>query len=119
MPAFSREPKIAMGAAGLQPRASDHSGHCRTSAASARSQRTLPDFSREHQIAGGTAGLQPNVKSICSAHGDLELADEVRRAHCDLLLADEARHCPLRSGADEEETEEEEEEEEKDSACKI
>eukprot|EP00435_Cladocopium_sp_Y103_P010231 s2092_g2.t1 len=41
----SRERQIAMGTAELQPRAPDRSGHCRTSAASARSQWALLDLS--------------------------------------------------------------------------
>eukprot|EP00435_Cladocopium_sp_Y103_P054757 s480_g17.t5 len=45
--------------AGLQLRAPDRSGHCWTSAATARSQWALPDFIRDCQIAVGTAGLQP------------------------------------------------------------
>eukprot|EP00435_Cladocopium_sp_Y103_P027539 s1163_g6.t2 len=47
-----------MGTAGLHLPATDRSVHCRTSAASSRSQWALPDFSRDCQIAVGTAGLQ-------------------------------------------------------------
>eukprot|EP00435_Cladocopium_sp_Y103_P067843 s910_g30.t1 len=53
--------RIPVGTAGLQPRAPDPSGHCRTSSASSRSQWALPDFIRELQIPVGTAGLQPRV----------------------------------------------------------
>eukprot|EP00435_Cladocopium_sp_Y103_P014103 s4950_g3.t1 len=48
LPDFNRELQIPVGTAGLQPRAPDRSGHCRTSTASSRSQL-------------GTAGLQPRV----------------------------------------------------------
>eukprot|EP00435_Cladocopium_sp_Y103_P021441 s2430_g5.t1 len=54
---FSRDCQIAVGTAGLHPRLPDRSGHCRTSAASARSQWAWPDIIRDCQIAAGTAGL--------------------------------------------------------------
>eukprot|EP00435_Cladocopium_sp_Y103_P074373 s180_g48.t1 len=41
---FSRDRQIAVGPAGLQPRLPDRFGHCRTSAATSRSQGALPDF---------------------------------------------------------------------------
>eukprot|EP00435_Cladocopium_sp_Y103_P028896 s334_g7.t1 len=55
---FFRDCPIAVGTAGLQPRLPDRSGHCRTSAATARLQWALPDFSRDRHIAVGIAGLQ-------------------------------------------------------------
>eukprot|EP00435_Cladocopium_sp_Y103_P067835 s530_g30.t1 len=55
LPDFSCQPQIAMGTAGLQPRAPDPSGHCRTSIASSRSQWALPDLNRELQIPVGNA----------------------------------------------------------------
>eukprot|EP00435_Cladocopium_sp_Y103_P076113 s47_g77.t1 len=50
LPDFNRDCQIAVGTAGLHPRAPDCSGHCRTSIATARSQWALPDFIRELQI---------------------------------------------------------------------
>eukprot|EP00435_Cladocopium_sp_Y103_P000299 s5235_g1.t1 len=61
LPDFNRELQISVGTAGIQPRAPDPSGHCRTSTARSRSQWALPDFSRELQIPVGTAGLQPRA----------------------------------------------------------
>ena len=48
----------AVRTAGPQPWAPDHSGHCRASTESSRSQRALPDLNRELQISAGTAGPQ-------------------------------------------------------------
>eukprot|EP00435_Cladocopium_sp_Y103_P042852 s226_g11.t4 len=53
------ERQITVGTAGPHLPAPDHSGHCRTSTASSRSQWALPDLNREFQIAVGTAGPQP------------------------------------------------------------
>ena len=47
--ALNYELQISVGSAGLQPRAPDVSGHCRTSTASARCQWALPDLNGEHQ----------------------------------------------------------------------
>eukprot|EP00435_Cladocopium_sp_Y103_P005735 s418_g1.t2 len=51
LPDCNREPQIALGTTGLQPGLPDRSGHCRTSAASSRSQRALPGFICQLQIA--------------------------------------------------------------------
>eukprot|EP00435_Cladocopium_sp_Y103_P009996 s1316_g2.t1 len=72
LPDFICQLQIAVGTAGLHPRAPDRSGHCRTSVVSSRSQWAVPDFSRdcqipvgnfnrEPQIAVGPAGLQPRA----------------------------------------------------------
>ena len=47
----SRELQISVGTAGPQPRAPDHSGHCRTSTANGKAQSALPDFNRERQMS--------------------------------------------------------------------
>ena len=47
---FQRESSV--GTAGLQPRASDLSGHC------------MPDLNRELQISVGIAGLQPQAPDL-------------------------------------------------------
>ena len=57
-PDLHRELQIPVGTAGPQPRLPDHSGHCRTSTATSRSQWALPDLNRDFQIAVGTAGPQ-------------------------------------------------------------
>eukprot|EP00435_Cladocopium_sp_Y103_P047896 s1161_g14.t1 len=74
LPDFNRECQIAVGtaglhprapvsvgSAGLQPRVPDSSEHCRASTASSRFQWALPDFNRELQSPVGTAGLQPRA----------------------------------------------------------
>ena len=54
--------QIPMVTAGPPLRASDPSGHCRTSTASCRSQWALPDLNRDFQVAVGTAGPQPRAQ---------------------------------------------------------
>ena len=51
LPHLNCQLQIAMGAAGPQPPAPDHGGHCRTSTASPRSQWALQDLSDQLQIS--------------------------------------------------------------------
>ena len=61
---------------GLQPRAPDLSGHCRTSTASSASQWALPDLNYESRISVGTAGLQPRAPD---PSGHLKRVDTLKR----------------------------------------
>eukprot|EP00435_Cladocopium_sp_Y103_P013018 s4199_g3.t1 len=59
-PDFNRELQIPVGTAGLQLRAPDRSGHCRTSTGTARTQWALPDFNL--QFCGVYTSLAADIK---------------------------------------------------------
>ena len=56
--------QIAVGTTGPQQQAPDHTGHCRTSTASARSQWALPDPNCKCMIAVGTPGPLNSKRQI-------------------------------------------------------
>eukprot|EP00435_Cladocopium_sp_Y103_P024421 s2501_g6.t1 len=85
--------QIRVGTAGLHLPAPDRSGHCRTSAATARSQWALPDFIRDCQIAVGTAG--PHLR-MPDRSGHCQTSAATARSQW--ALPDFSRDCQIAVG---------------------